>query len=85
MWENCDFSYMRKNPIQIGYFLPKEVHSAYIQLSNLHGQILKQVALTQRGEGVVSIASQNLPVGTYVYSMVIDGKVIKTLRMRLEN
>ena len=73
------------DPIQIGYYLPKEVQGAQIQLTNMQGQVIKQVPLTQRGEGQVQISGQDLPQGTYLYSLLIEGQVAASKRLTIGN
>lgn len=65
----------------IRYFIPKEVKQAQLQITDLNGQLLQQIAITQNGWGNATIQSEQLPMGTYLYSLIIDGKVEKMKKM----
>jgi hypothetical protein len=68
----------------IEYVLPKSFGSAYIQISNVQGAVLRKVALPQEGgAGTLNIKAKELPAGEYVYSLVVDGKMMDTKKMVL--
>ena len=62
----------------ISFYLPQEVQSAHISVTDLNGRVLKSFELFQRGEGQIAIHGSELQAGTYRYSLVVDGKVVDT-------
>lgn len=72
---------------QIEYTLPRSsFNSAYIQISNMQGAVMRRVSLPlEAGPGVLNIKAKELAVGEYVYSLIIDGRVIDTKKMLLVN
>ncbi len=45
---------------------------------------MKQVQLSQTGNGTLNITPENLTSGIYSYSLVVNNKVIDTKRMILQ-
>lgn len=58
----------------IGYHVPEGAAMAKLTLVNQKGQILKEVNLTSRGVGQVSLNTAALPSGVYTYTLWIDGQ-----------
>jgi hypothetical protein len=67
----------------IGYFIPTSSQSASIMLFDLQGKLLKPIAVTNYGNSAITINGNELSPGMYVYSLVVDGKIIDTKRMIL--
>ena len=67
----------------VDYFVPANVRNAPIQVTSLDGKVLGKVTITETGKGQVTIQSRSYPVGTYFYSLVLDGQVMETKRMVL--
>ncbi|MDR3713553.1 MAG: tail fiber domain-containing protein [Puia sp.] len=67
----------------IGYHLPGDAANAQVVISDVSGQILKAVALTDRGDGNISIAGGKLSAGSYFYSLVVNGTRVDTKQMML--
>jgi hypothetical protein len=71
------------NPVRssttIQYFIPAELKSARILVSNAKGQQLKIYSVS--GSGTVNFSAGTLPSGTYTYSLVADGKTISTKKL----
>jgi trimeric autotransporter adhesin len=68
---------------RITYFLPEGIKQAELLITAANGQIVKQVRLENRGEGVLNIKAGSLPAGTYQYSLRLDGQVRATRRLVL--
>ena len=69
-----------KNSTIISYYLPKAAHDATIQIFDLTGKQVK--AFTLQGEGFGQVEFNNdINSGTYVYSLIIDGKLIDSKEM----
>jgi len=69
----------------IHYFIPDNVNEAEIVFTNSMGQTVKKIALSEKGEGELTVNTANLNNGIYSYSIVIDGKVADTKRMLHQN
>lgn len=68
---------------RIDYSIPNDVRNASIEFYNVSGQLIKSVTIDSRGQGSVNINADDLPSGTYSYSLVIDNKLSETKRMIL--
>ncbi len=67
----------------IKYYLPEVTGSAQLQISNLNGAVLKTFNLQGIGFGQVLISGGSFDAGTYIYSLIVDGKRIDSKRMML--
>ena len=65
----------------IRYYLPAEVSSASIVVSDMKGIVIKNISLTKKGSGQINIERGILASGTYSYSLLIDGKQIDSRLM----
>jgi hypothetical protein len=67
----------------IEYTLPRSnFNSAFIQISNVQGAVMRVVNLPKEGgPGVLQIKAKELPAGEYAYTLVLDGRVIDTKKM----
>lgn len=72
-----------KETTTIEYYLPENLSSATILLSDINGNVLKRIPLNHTGEGSITLQTRNLPVGAYQYTLLVDGKVLKTKQMVL--
>lgn len=68
---------------EIQYYLPETVQKAQIHIMDLTGKTLKTFELSQKGIGKVHLNGGQFTVGSYAYSLVIDGKVVDTKQMIL--
>ena len=67
----------------INYVIPVEAKSASFNFYNLNGQVIKSVSIENRGNGSLNLNAEDLPSGTYSYSLYVDSKLISTKRMIL--
>jgi hypothetical protein len=65
----------------ISYFLPQGSINAAISISNASGAEVKNITLTEKGNGRVILNLSGLNAGTYFYTLVVDGKRIDTKSM----
>jgi hypothetical protein len=65
----------------ISYFIPENVRTAEMIFVNNSGLVIKTVSLSQRGEGEITVTSDNLRSGVYSYSIIADGKIIGPMKM----
>jgi hypothetical protein len=71
------------NNTTIGYTLPQKYAAAQIVITDKNGRIVKQVDISGSGKGIVTIDLTTLSLGTYQYSLVIDGQNMNTKQMML--
>jgi hypothetical protein len=65
----------------IHYHLPAGFKTAQIVITDNSGTTIKQVQLSNSDNGTVKIDASTFSSGTYNYSLVVDGKVIKNKKM----
>ena len=66
----------------IRYELPKTAGNAYLQVFDMSGRMLQNIALPHAQEiGQVEISAGELTPGAYTYSLVVSGKVVDSRRM----
>lgn len=68
---------------EINFVLPQTYVSAKIIIFNLMGTQLRSYELTQHGKGSITISGSDLEAGMYLYSLLVDNKLIDTKRMLL--
>lgn len=61
--------------------IPTEAKNAVLCIYDLNGKQLKQIVVTERGGTSVSVTNEGLCAGMYLYSLIVDGKLVKTRRM----
>ncbi len=69
---------------RIEYFLPENSQTASIKVFDLTGKELKSVDLTNKGNSQIELDMENLVNGLYLYSLVVDGKIIDSKQIVLE-
>jgi hypothetical protein len=69
----------------IKYQLPNLYSEASIMIFDLQGKMIKSYPLTQSGSGSLIINGFELHPGMFVYSLLVDGKLVDTKRMILTN
>lgn len=67
----------------IKYSLPQEVNQALLCIYDMNGRQIKQIALSERGGGSVTINGSELTAGIYLYALIADGKEVDVKRMIL--
>lgn len=65
----------------IKYTLPHNTGSAYMAVYDLSGKQITKFVLDQKGASSVTITSEKLSAGIYIYSIVADGKVMDSKKM----
>jgi len=75
----------RPNPVQgsssIAYQTAPQARSVSIKVYNLEGQQVASFQNLSAGQGEVQLQSQQLPAGTYIYHLIVDGEAIDSKRM----
>jgi hypothetical protein len=68
---------------RIGCFIPKGSTSSVLYVYNMNGAQLQQYNISGKGQQIVTINSNSLEPGMYLYALVVDGKEVDTKRMIL--
>ena len=71
------------NTTTIRYYLPANFTKASLEISDLQGKLLKTYPLTGNGKQSAVINANELAAGTYLYSLIVDGKRIDSKKMVL--
>ena len=71
------------NTTTINYYLPVNKGNAYINFYSSAGIMLKSIKLTAAGKGTINIKANELPSGSYQYSLVVEGKIMDPKQMIL--
>jgi hypothetical protein len=85
---NCSLLQNNPNPFNtstiIGYYLCEQ-KNASIVVNDLMGRTVKTIPIAGQGKGTIALSNSQLAAGTYLYSLLIDGRVFDTKRMVIEN
>jgi hypothetical protein len=77
----------RPNPFQektvIEYVLPEATSQATLFIYNLQGEQLKRFDIADKRSKSIELNGNTLPAGLYLYSLLVDGKVVDTKQMVL--
>ena len=65
----------------IGLNIPEKTQKANIFIYDLSGKQIQNVPVTERGETNITVYASELGAGMYIYTLVVDGKVVVTRRM----
>jgi len=65
----------------VKYNMPKTVSNAFMAVYDLTGKQITTFPINEKGSSSVTITSEKLTAGIYIYSIVADGKVIDSKRM----
>lgn len=68
---------------QIKYYLPSTVQNALLCIYDLHGKQLKQITISERGNGSQLIYASEFAAGIYLYGLIVDGNEVDVKRMIL--
>ncbi|KAA5532114.1 T9SS type A sorting domain-containing protein [Taibaiella lutea] len=65
----------------ISFNLPNQIGNAYMTVYDLSGKQIKTLPISKRGASSITITSDQLEAGMYIYSIVADGKIVDSKRM----
>jgi len=68
----------------IEFFVPSSTQNAQLHISTIDGKILKTIKIQQKGVGQVQFRKDNLPGGTYIYTLELDGKRVAGQKMIIQ-
>ena len=69
------------NATTIKYAINDNVQNAIMQILDINGRVIKTVQLDITKNGAIDIKENDLPSGTYSYSLIADGKLLDTKQM----
>ncbi len=81
LFQNNPNPFSQQTSIQ--YFIPTNSQSASVVIFDLNGKLIKTISINNFGIGSVIINGNELNPGMFVYSLVVDGRIIDTKRMIL--
>ena len=62
----------------IYYFVPTKYNSAKIQITDMNGQVMQTLAITNSGYASSTLQVGNLAHAVYTYSLIVDDKLVST-------
>jgi hypothetical protein len=65
----------------IGYNIVNNFSKAEIVFSTMKGEVIKTVQLKNAGKGQINVAASFIAKGVYSYSLIVDGKLVETMKM----
>ena len=68
---------------EIEYCIPQDAATAAIYIFNLNGLLLQTLPVSGTGHGTAIVNGESLDAGMYLYSLVVDGRIVDTKRMIL--
>jgi hypothetical protein len=70
-----------KEQTTISYFIPKDANKVLIIFTDMQGDVLKEVPVSEKGKGSLNVYASDLSSGIYTYSIVADGVTIDSKKM----
>ena len=61
--------------------IPDKTQTASIFIYDMSGKQVHNIAVSERGETNITVYASELTAGMYIYTLVVDGKVVVTRRM----
>jgi hypothetical protein len=68
----------------ISYFVPSTASTAYMEIIDMQGKIVKTIPVTI-GEGAYTLQANALQAGTYTYTLVLDNNRVAARKMVITN
>jgi len=68
---------------QIKCFIPDNAMMSYIRIYDMQGKELQKIQINGKGDESVTLQGSDFKSGMYMYTLIIDGKLIDTKRMIL--
>lgn len=83
VWLEKNFPNPFSQSTLIGYLAPTQAQQVGLVITNLQGVEIRRFDHLQVGQGQVEITAGSIPDGTYVYTLVVDGKPVASQKMVL--
>ncbi len=75
------------NPFSNGTTIPYTINGAFqsarIIISDVQGRVIYTVDITQCGSGAIEISRQQVPAGSYVYTLIVDDVITDSRSMQV--
>jgi len=68
---------------EISCYIPEIIDQAILYIYNIQGIELKTYPILQTGFNTITVQASELPAGMYLYTLVVDNKIIDSKRMIL--
>ncbi len=69
----------------INVSIPMDAASASLCVYDMTGKQIKKIGIAERGNSFVTIQADELGAGMFLYGLIVDGQLIETKRMIVEN
>ena len=77
----------KPNPLKgvtvINYYVPVKYKTAQMIITDTKGTAIKTITLKSMGKGQVTLTAGSLASGSYFYSLITDGKKVRTKEMQI--
>ncbi|MCG8697090.1 MAG: T9SS type A sorting domain-containing protein [Bacteroidales bacterium] len=73
------------NGVEIKYYVPESTSDAKLLVYDLNGKLYKNYSIKSKGINSVEITKNELNAGTYLYTLLVDGKKAATKKMVIIN
>ncbi len=83
VWMENNFPNPFSQSTIIGYQAPAQARQISLLITNLQGVEIQRYDHLQAGKGKVEITAGIIPAGTYVYTLIVDGKPVGSQKMVL--
>jgi trimeric autotransporter adhesin len=70
-----------KEQTTITYYIPDDAKNVLIIFTDSKGNVMKEVAISEKGKGQLNVYAQDLSSGIYTYTLVADGVTIDSKKM----
>jgi hypothetical protein len=70
-----------KEQTTITYFIPDDTKNVMIMFTDAKGNVMKEVAIAEKGKGQLNVYAQDLSTGIYTYTLIADGVTIDSKKM----
>lgn len=67
----------------IQFFIPNGIETAAVEIRDLKGVLIESFSINESGMGMITFDSKEAVVGTYLYTLVIEGEIIDSKVMML--
>jgi len=75
-----------KKETSIGYYIPENVRTASLLITNIQGVVIREIPIHNRKSGSIIIDKSTTVAGTYFYTLVLDDKRLESkIMIKVEN
>lgn len=81
LYQNTPNPFTQSTSIKIT--IPSDVRNVCVQIFDMAGKRIKKIDVVERGQVAITVSSEGLTTGMYLYALIADGKVIDSKKMIL--